>query len=45
MNLMFQFLPTVADMPNSEKSAFPNLTFKVFSEFIFSQFSSQIYNI
>lgn len=29
-------------MPNSEKSAFPDLTFKVFSEFIFSQFGSQV---
>ena len=39
---VIQFLPTVAAMPTSEKSAFPDLTFKVFSEFIFSQFGSQV---
>ena len=36
------FLPTVAAMPNLKESAFPDLTFKVFSEFIFSHFSSQV---
>ena len=29
-------------MPNPEKAAFPDLTFKVFSEYIFSHFSSQV---
>ena len=38
----FLFLPTVAAMPNLEKSAFPDLTFKVFSDIIFSHFSSQV---
>ena len=36
------FLPTVAAMPNLKESSFPDLTFKVFSEFIFSHFSSQV---
>ena len=40
--LAFLFLPTVAAMPSLKKSAFPDLTFKVFSEFIFSHFSSQM---
>ena len=35
-------LPTVAAMPNAEKNSFPDLTFKVFSDFIFSLFSSQV---
>ena len=35
-------LPTVAAMPNAEKNSFPDLTFKVFSDFIFSHFSSQV---
>jgi CxC5 like cysteine cluster associated with KDZ transposases len=32
----------VAAMPNTEKAVFPDLTFKVFSEFILSDFSSQV---
>ena len=38
----FQFLPTVAAMPNLNKTAFPDFTFKVFSEFVFSHFGSWV---
>ena len=40
--LVFGFLPTVAAMPRAREHAFPDMTFKVFSDFIFSHFSSQV---
>ncbi|KAF8812792.1 hypothetical protein BYT27DRAFT_7086626 [Phlegmacium glaucopus] len=42
LSLICLFLPTVTAMPNVEKQSFSDLTFKVFSEFILSHFSSQV---
>ena len=40
--LLFGFLPTTAAMPSSGEHAFPNLTFKAFSDFVLSHFSSKV---
>ena len=42
MLLVLAFVPTAAAMPSSGEHSFPNLTFKVFSDFVLSEFSSQV---